>query len=462
MRWQLPVCFSLLSIAFLALATIALCPTAVLAQEDDVVVEQMAGVAVDPEGVLRKQVFSDPGGRLMRERAASAKSTLNQDVANFSKLRKISLNRLEKALKGRQGVPTDEMRNLAGLQRVKYVFYYPETNDIVLAGPAEGWLTDLSGRVVGITSRRPTIELQDLVVALRAFPPDKEGASLIGCSIDPTQEGLAAMQRFLRSVGVHATPGQTQYIVDGIRTSLGKQVVSIDGVPANTHFAQVLVEADYRMKLIGIGLEKPTVRLASYVDRVNPSHVTRNAMQRWYFVPDYNCVRMSEDGLAMELVGDGVKLVGEDEAVSADGVRRTASRGSRASEAFVKSFTRKYSVLAERSPVYAQLRNLIDLSVAAAYIQKEDFYGQSGWKMKFFGDENAFSVEMFKTPSHVATAVTARWKGNRLMTPVGGGVSIEPERALDTDNLLADKDGKVARLHKETKINLTEGQWWWD
>ena len=56
------------------------------------------------------------------------------------------------------------MRNLAGLLRVRYVFYYPESKDIVLAGPAEGWVPDASGRVVGITSGRPVLQLQDLAV----------------------------------------------------------------------------------------------------------------------------------------------------------------------------------------------------------------------------------------------------------------------------------------------------------
>ena len=62
------------------------------------------------------------------------------------------------------------MRYLAGLLRVRYVFYYPDSKDIVLAGPAEGWVPDPAGRIVGITSRRPVVQLQDLVVALRAFP----------------------------------------------------------------------------------------------------------------------------------------------------------------------------------------------------------------------------------------------------------------------------------------------------
>ena len=46
-------------------------------------------------------------------------------------------------------------------------------------------------------------------------------------------------------------------------------------------------------------------------------------MKRWYFVPDYECVRVAGDGLAMEIVGQGVKLVGEDEVVSANGQRQT-------------------------------------------------------------------------------------------------------------------------------------------
>ena len=41
------------------------------------------------------------------------------------------------------------MRYLAGLLRVRYVFYYPDSKDIVLAGPAEGWVADPAGRIVG-------------------------------------------------------------------------------------------------------------------------------------------------------------------------------------------------------------------------------------------------------------------------------------------------------------------------
>ncbi|MGA2034860.1 MAG: DUF1598 domain-containing protein [Thermoguttaceae bacterium] len=442
-----------LSVCIVLLAAVLAAPTWVFAQ---------GGVAVDAQGVLQRKELADQGGRLTRERALAAKAALNPKVAAYSKLRKVSLNRLEKAIADHQNVLTDEMRYLAGLLRVRYVFYYPETKDIVLAGPAEGWTTDVVGRVIGIGSGRPVIQLEDLVVALRAFPSGGDPTKFIGCSIDPTQEGLAAMQQFLRSIGSTNPNVTPEYIVSGLQSNLGLQTISVMGVPPKTHFAQVMVEADYRMKLIGIGLEKPPVRLVSYVDRASPTGVARNALQRWFFTPDYQCVRTADDGLAMELVGDGVKLVGEDELVMAGGQRKVAGRADRASQAFVSSFTKVYSELADRSPVYAQLRNLIDLIVTSAYIEQQDFYGKADWKMELFGDEKEFPVETCNAPKQVAAAINAIWKGSRLMTPIGGGVNIQPAQFLQTDHRLPDADGHVAKLRQQTKIELAKGQWWWD
>jgi hypothetical protein len=451
--------FGLWSICLLAAVAIALsAPSTVQAQVT-------SGVAVDAEGVLRTKTFGDSGGQLLRERITAAKAQLDPKVTTFSKLRKVSLNRLEQTILDHQGTLTNEMRYLAGLQRVRYVFYYPDSKDIVLAGPAEGWMPDPAGRIVGLTTGRPVVQLQDVVVALRAFPSDGKSTNLISCSIDPTQEGLAAMQNFTRTVRLSGPPSddEVRMIAEGVRSSLGLQNVSIAGVSPKTHFAQVLVEADYRMKLIGIGLETPPVKFASYVEKAKLGDIARNAMQRWYFVPDYQCVRQSEDKLAMELVGDGVKLIGEDEMVTSGGERKMAAgRGNKASQAFVMGFTKKYPELAEKSPIYAELRNLIDLAVAAAYIQEQGYCEKAGWKMEFFGSEKDFAVETYEAPKLVESAVNAVWKGNTIGTPVGGGVQIKAAEALTSGNLLSDEKGKVSKLHEAVKPNLAKGQWWWD
>lgn len=426
-----------------------------------------AGIVVDPQGVLHKKVVPDPTGELMRQRQAAAKASLSQEVARYSKRRYISLTRLEQALADRQGVLTDEMRYLAGLLRIQYVFFYPETKDIVIAGPAEGWMEDPAGRVVGLTTHRPVCRLEDFVVALRMFGPDKkQSPQVISCSIDPTPEGLAAMQRVLREMGSQLpgppNPAMAHQIASTLQERLGLQDITISGVPPETHFAHVLVEADYRMKLIGIGLETPPVQMASFVQMVNPSQVARNALFRWFFVPDYQCVRVSEDGLAMKLEGDGVKLIGEDELVTSEGSRQTVGAVSRASQMFTNTFTKKYPELAERSPVFAELRNLIDMTVAAAFIQQQDYYTKAAWSMKIFGDESKLAVQKYPAPRKVAPAVSAIVRGARLMTPIGGGVHIEPQEALEKRNLLPDTHGEVAKTRQEVQLRLPQGRWWWD
>ena len=425
-----------------------------------------AGVMVSPDGVLRVKTFSDKTGQLGKKRLAEARARLGADLAKPSESRKISLNRLEAALieraaRGEQ--PTEEMKYLAGLTRLQYVFFYPDTKDIVIAGPAEGFMQDPSGRPVGITTGRAVLELQDLATALRAYPPAGDRTHVISVSIDPTQAGLKRMQDWLVSISGSVRPSDAQRIVAGLKQQLGLHNVTVAGISPRTHFAQVMVEADYRMKLIGIGIEQPAVKMATYVGRASPTDVSRNAMQRWFFTPNYDCVRVSDDSLAMELVGQGVKLIGENELVQADGSRANAAVGNKASEAFCDSFTANYPQIAARTPVYAQLRNLIDMAVAAAYIQKQDYYGQAGWKMELLGDEQKFPVETYETPKTVETACTAIWKGSRLMTPVGGGVHIEPTEALEPSNLLKDEQGEVKAARHKVKLDaLANGQWWWD
>jgi hypothetical protein len=356
------------------------------------------------------------------------------------------------------------MMYLAGLTRVQYVFCYPDSKDIVIAGPAEGWAQDLSGRVCGIQTGRPVVELQDLIVALRSFPPGGRGADNIGCSIDPTKDGLARLQEYIRRAPPNGSGPDTERFVTGMKEALGMQNVTVNGVPSDTHFAHVLVEADYRMKLISIGLEQPPISLKSYVDRANPNMVSKNALQRWYFVPDYQCVRVSDDEMAMQLVGEGVKLVGADELVGSNGERQQAAgKGNGAAKAFADEFTKKYPQLSAALPIYSQLRNLIDMSVVAAFLQQRDYYGKVDWHMEGFGNEATMPVKTVNAPKQVETAVNAIWRGTHLMTPIGGGVHISPNEALSTSNQLKDDSGKVSQAREKTDVkSLAKGRWWWD
>jgi hypothetical protein len=271
------------------------------------------------------------------------------------------------------------------------------------------------------------------------------------------------MRSYIASVSGHVTPADAERYAMGMRAALGLQEVTIRGVSPQSHFAQVLVEADYRMKLIGIGLEQPPVPITSYIQKASPSDVARNALQRWYFVPDYQAVHVSEDGLAMQLVGNGVKLIGENELVTQDGRRVQTKHVNRASQSFVRSFTQRYGELSKKVPVYGQLRNVINLAIVAAYLQQHDLYGRVDWDLELFRDESRLAIENYPVPRQVESAINVVWKGSTLMTPIGGGVHIQADEAFVASSLAVEENGEITSMRNQTVVPANDPlRWWWD
>ncbi len=425
------------------------------------------GVSVNAQGELTVKSFLDPTGQLTAQRIAAARTRLAADVAAPSKLRKVSLVALERKVKEclEAGKPADEsLQYLAGLQRIQFVFLYPAAKDVVIAGPAEGWVADDSGRVVGMTTGRPVLRLDDVAMALRVYFPRGPTQPFLGCTIDPPVDGLARLRQFQKTIPHVISAAQrgevAQITVQGTRTALGMAEVHVFGVSPTTHFAQVLVEADYRMKCMAVGLERPPVQMKTYLGSLrSPSG---NTLQRWWFTPNYDCVRLSEDGLAMEMVGQGVQLQTEDRTIAASGkLEAAAGVPNPAAAVFAKSFTERYSAIAAASPVYAELRNLIDLAICAAWLRREDVTEQTGWSAEVLCDEERLAIETLTTPKKVACVANAVWAGNRLLVPAGGGVSISPDEALKTERLLP-SDPALSQRRSAIESTRRVDHWWWD
>ncbi|MGD0897679.1 MAG: hypothetical protein ABR915_07565, partial [Thermoguttaceae bacterium] len=111
---------------------------------------------------------------------------------------------------------------------------------------------------------------------------------------------------------------------------------------------------------------------------------------------------------------------------------------------------------------YAQLRNAVDLLVAAAFLRQQGYAQRAGWKMAVFGSEAAMHVRTQTAPRQAPAAVNAAWRGSRFVAAAGGGVSIRPEEALTSEHLLGDKEGKVAKLRSQVGTTPHGDQWWWD
>ena len=158
----------------------------------------VGGISIDAQGVVN-QPSVEARQVLVRELAAGLQP-VDGALRQQTEIRMISLKMLEQAIADAQasnlGNLPDDIKYLAGIQRIEYVFVYPEANDIVLAGPGEGWRVNEFAEVVGETTGRPVIELNDLLVALRTAEQARDIG--ISCSIDPNPDGVAAMQRVVK------------------------------------------------------------------------------------------------------------------------------------------------------------------------------------------------------------------------------------------------------------------------
>lgn len=430
------------------------------------------GISIDADGTLAAKTFTEVDGKLLRERLAAAKAAKAGEIWGSSKLRKVSLVKLEAAVRAELAAgrrPDDVLRCLAGLTRLQYVFCYPPAGglpgDVVIAGPAEPFAFDAAGRAVGLKSGRPVLQLDDLAVALRAFPPGVKNRPFLGCTIDPPAAGLAKLIEFQktvpRSIRQDQRDAAAAEIARGVADSLGLADIRVFGVSSRTHFARVLVEADYRMKRIAIGAEPPPIKMTTFIAALDSPQ--QGMLQRWWFTPDYRCVRLSADALAAEFVGQGVQLQAEDKLIGADGSLAAAgAKPNKASELFTLSFTRKYPEISAASQVYAQLRSLIDLAVAAALIRRHDYYGKSGWTAALLLDERQLPLETLPAPQQVPCVVNSLWKAQRLFTPAGGGISIRPDEALEASNLLPDEKSAVATQRSQLVRPAEVERWWWD
>lgn len=401
----------------------------------------VGGVLVDAKGVVSRADEDRVGQlRAAREKALQA---LSDDLTQTSQLRKISLRGLERAIVEsiKKGVPvSDEMQNLAGLQSIRYVFVYPEQHDIVLAGFAEGWKLDAEGNLIGLSTGRPVLQLDDLIVALQTAEESLE--TPISCSIDPTKEGVARLRRFLRTKSIRVSRGT----IASIERIVGPQQISVTTVPANSHFAHVLVAADFRMKRLGMNLETaPIDGLPSYIDLLkSSSQRPRNMMPRWWLAPDYEPMLTDAEGLSWELRGSAVQAMTEENA------------GPLAKQ-WADSLTKQYESLSKKLPIFAKLRNCMDLAVIATLIVERHLTEKAGYSMPVLMDPKQIGVAAYQVPKTVSSQASSLKKGREWIISVSGGVDFDVLPVVDRVNR-----SDMINAIRSKSVQRKPAVWWWD
>lgn len=405
-----------------ALAALVSLWTALPPAGAQVVTRPIGGVSVDPAGALRRVSPAEQAELLaqLRQQLATAPTDLLAAVPQ----RKISLRALQAELRSAQetGQPIpDDVRYLAGLLRVEYVFAYPEQQDIVLVGPAEGWHAGPTGDVVGVTSGLPVLQLDDLLVALRSTQAARQEG--ITCSIDPTPAGRQALDAYLRQQA-NFHPGVTHAIAQ----ALGPQTITVTGVPEESHFARVLVASDYRMKALAMQLEPSHLpELPSFLELLKKrSGGLSNLMPRWWMACDYETIARTEDRLCWQIRGQGIKVMTEDELVSQDGQVQGTGRTNRIAQEWAQRMTLQFPELARQTPVFGQLRNLMDLCLVAAIIDLYQLADLAQCDLSLLQDaQGSLATQKWDVPKQVPSHSSFVKKGRQYVIAASGGVQID-------------------------------------
>jgi hypothetical protein len=424
------------------------------------------GVYVDSTGLIHKlPIHTDRS--LVAVRRAGMEVGHTGDPRKAAVLRKVSLTRLEREVQllqaqGRE--PSEAMQTLAGLKRIQYILIYPETGDIVLAGPAGNWRRDAEGRYVD-ESGTPVLNLDDLVVTLRNAYTEK---GRFGCSIDPRKDNLAEAKVVNeRWAAQPLRPGQREKWLSEFRAAMGRQDIRIYGIDPRTRVGRVLVEADYRMKLVGIGLEEGVLGVTSYLASVeigkdgNPPPMN---VLRWWFTLNHEALMATDSRDAFQLRGPGVKVLSENELLTERGERVHTGEADVLTRQFAESFTRHFDKLAAKYPIYAELRNVFDFALVAAVMQNHDLPGQVGWHMTHFGPDGDYAPDLGPAPREVESVINHRVIGGKhVVAAVSGGVRVDTHGLAAREAVKTDTYGLLSGERRASlPQNLPRRSWWWD
>lgn len=393
------------------------------------------GVYLDGDGVLKSKT-NDPDPRLAEIRKKAAGRERFKDLCYISIPR--ILAEAKRCIDEGKEIP-EHLRYLGGMVKIQYIFVYPEEGDLVIAGPAEPYETTIPYRPLGLITGRPVLHLEDLVVALRATNFGKNPDRL-GCDIEIHKEIAERIDKKVAEViSKYASLGGKK-ACEEIAKAGGEQPVHLFGLDPNTRFAFVCIEADYRLKQLGLGLLKPpSSRVKSYYALL----MKPEKPHRFSLESNYDALLVSPDGLAYELRGPSIKVNG--------GLMARlgfAGEMSETAKAYVRMCNENIDELCRNIISWSDLANLSDLSVLAAIMVKDELTKKIKWDLSWLADARRYPIVPMTTPKACQTLCNYNVTGGMVLFHTGG-VWLNPLSHVDKRE--QDQAGKLKRPKRPDK-----------
>ncbi len=287
---------------------------------------------------------------------------LAQDPATVqtpASMRAVSLSALQTAAVRKPQQLSNELQFLCGLTVVSGYVVDDEVKDLILFGQVD--------------PQRPRLHSEDLVVALRnawlkyaEVKGNTHYYSDPGCSIDPSPAVIRQLQATGNSIQKDNQIEEAEF-KKWEKVCAQAQTVRVLGIPFSTHFARVLVDADYFMKRLVDGseslaldsftsmLEMTLADAKEQIIRDGTTSVPSQSMNRFWFCPGQS--RYSEDTGIVQLEACPVILLTEEEHLGENEIVG-ANRVSPYARKFADSFSALYDKIAEKRPIYRELEGL--------------------------------------------------------------------------------------------------------
>lgn len=416
----------------------------------------VGGISIDAQGVVQQASLQQRQGMLKQLH----ESVLAANQGEQTQLRVVSLKGLQDEIAAsikEERLLSDEARYLAGIQRVEYVFVDKENNDILIAGPAEGWRVRDDASVVGVQSGRPVLQLQDLLVAMATVEDARKAP--ISVSIDPTAEGQRKLNQLLSQVrgGPGFSPARLE---PAMRAAFGPQQVTLTTVATDSRMAQTLVAADYQMKRLAMALQdSPVAGLPSYMEMIRNAGQGKATQPRWWISCQYESINHSEDKLAWQINGLGIKAMTESEFVDASGQRTASGKVNAKAQQWADLFTEKFDELCMHDAAFGDLRNVMDLNVVATLIQAHQLEDAAGCDLGLMcGKTTKIALPKWHSPKTLDPQCSFVRGAAGWTVSASGGVEINPWKIVATQAKL---DESVATARGKA-VSSRSQHWWWD
>ncbi len=429
-------------------------------ETEDTITRFPSGVWIDTKGVMHRD-----GKAVAKSRFKAVDATqpaLNRKLGKLQEtepLRWVSLTEIDQLVidpekRSQLASPAGVM--VGGLARIDYLHWDGVDKQWYVGGPAGGFMLNEDGMLYQKESKLPPVLLEDL---LTLAPVVLSGSGAFGCTIDPSETGLAEANQMLQDPkSIDLLRKNPNSFAEALGAKVGPQKLSLINLPEGCSTGLALLVADEHMKRVALEQVEQNVKVISYWKALaGQKSTSASTMVRWWFALAEQPVAKLNDSAAgcVDYMFDRstVRVLSQAEWMQANGKRFEMQERDAAADMFAESFTANFEALQREHLVYGRLRQIFDWSVVLEVVRRESgsdpeksLSGLRSWNNQ---------IEQPAPLGTVDSLVAVKQLNNKSVSAVvSGGVLIETRKANFNRRASSQPGEDAKQLHVNESFRL--------